>query len=197
MPMIPATPEERASKGSSARVRRGLSWDWKPGTEELLKGSRLAEDEALATGEGYLGSVLQHKDIAHQVDDACMLDVFEIDDAIATSAKELCRIKALFAVAKRASDEHGRADPVDTAVISLRFQPEQVGHAKDATLDVVGKNDEIVISKRDVPGEFINNLAGFSGGTIGLFERRNATSVLLWFVGRADWFSNGFRLHGV
>jgi hypothetical protein len=30
-----------------------------------------------------------------------------------------------------------------------------------------------------------------------LFDCRNANSVLLWFVGGADWFSNGFRLHGV
>ena len=117
-----------------------------------------------------------------------MLDVFEIDDAVAASAKELCRVKPLFAIAKRSTDEHGRADPVDTTVVSLGFQPEKVGHAKNTTLDVVGENDEIVISKRDVPGELVNNFAGVSGGTVGLFECRKATSVFLWFVGGADWF---------
>ena len=162
-----------------------------------LKGARLAQDEALATGEGYFRTVLEDKDITHQVDDACVLDVFEIDDAVAAGAKELGRVKPLFAVAKGSTDEHGRADPIDTAVVSLGFQPEEVGHAKNTTLDVVGENDEIVISERDVPGELVNNLAWFSDGTIGLFDRRNATSVFLWFVGGADWFSNGFRLHGV
>ena len=169
----------------------------RPQRKEVLKGSRLAQDEALATGEGYFRTVLEDKDITHQVDNACVLDVFEIDDAVAAGAKELCRVKPLFAVAKGSTDEHGRADPIDTAVVSLGFQPEEVGHAKNTTLDVVGENDEIVISKRDFPGELVNNLAGFSGGTVGLFDRRKATSVFLWFVGGADWFSNGFRLHGV
>jgi hypothetical protein len=165
--------------------------------EEVLKGARFAQDETLATGKGYFCTVLQHKDIAHQIDDACVLDVFQIDNAVAASTKELCRVKPLFAVAKGATNEHGRTDPIDTAVVSLRFQAEQVGHAKDTTLNVVGENDEIVISKRNVASEFVNNLTGFSGGPIGLFDRRDATSVLLWFFGGADWFSNRFRLHGV
>ena len=53
-----------------------------------LKRSRLAQDEALATGEGYFCPVLEDKDITHQVDNACMLDVFEVDDAVAAGAKE-------------------------------------------------------------------------------------------------------------
>ena len=126
-----------------------------------------------------------------------MLDVFEIDDAITPRAEKLCRVEPLFAITKRATDEHGGADPINSAVISFRFQPEEVGHAKNATLDVIGENDEIVISKWNVAGELVNNLAGFSGGTIGLFDRRKASCVFLWFVGGADWFSNGFRLHGV
>ena len=151
----------------------------------------------MATGEGYFRTVLEDKDIAHQVDDAGVLDVFEIDDAVAASAKELGRVKPLFAVAQGSTDEHGRADPIDTAVVSLGFQPEEVGHAKNTTLDVVGENDEIVISKRDFPGELINNFAGFSGRTVGLLEGRKASSVFLWFLGGADWFSNRFRLHGL
>ena len=169
----------------------------RPQPKRLLERSRFAQDEALTTGEGYFRTVLEDKDITHQVDNARVLDVFEIDDAVAAGAKELCRVKALFAIAKGSTDEHGRADPIDTAIISLGFQPEEVGHAKDTTLDVVGENDEIVISKRDFPGELINNFAGFSDGTVGLFEGRKATSVFLWFVGGADWFSNRFRLHGV
>ena len=151
----------------------------KPRRGRLLKRSRLAQDQALPTGESNFRPVLKHKDIAHQVDNACVLDVFEIDNAIAPGAKELRRVKPLFAVAKGATDEHGRADPINTAVVSFGFQPKQVGHAKNATLDVVGENDEIVVSKRNVPGEFVNNLARFRGGTVGLFERRKATSVFL------------------
>jgi hypothetical protein len=168
-----------------------------PQPRRVLKGSGLPQDEALATGEGDFRTVLEHKDIAHQVDDACMLDVLEVDNAVTAGAEELGWVKPLFAIAKRATDQHGRADPIDAAVISLGLQPEQVGHAKDATFDVVGKNDEIVISKGDVPSELVNNLAGFSGGTIGLIDSRKATSVVLWFFGGADWFSDGFRLHGV
>lgn len=151
----------------------------------------------MATGEGYFCAVLEDKDITHQVDNACVLDVFEVDDAVAAGPKKLRRVKPLLAITKGTTDQHRRADPIDSAVISFRFQPEQVGHAKNTTLDVVGENDEIVISKRDVPGELVNNLAGFSGGTVGLFDRRKATSIFLCFVGGADWFSNGFRLHGV
>ena len=55
----------------------------------LLKGPRLTEDQALATGERDFCPVLQHKDVAHQIDNARMLDVFEIDDAVAPGAKEL------------------------------------------------------------------------------------------------------------
>ena len=126
-----------------------------------------------------------------------MLDMLEVDDAVAAGAEEFCGVKPLFAIAKGTTDEHGRANPIDTAVISLGLQPKQVGHAKDATFDVVGEDDEIVVSKRNVPGELVNNFARFSNGTIGLFDRRNATSVFLWFFGGADWFANGFRLHGV
>lgn len=107
-----------------------------------------------------------------------MLDVLEIDNAIAAGAKELRRVEPLFAVSKGATNEHGRTDPVNTAVISFRLQSEQVGHAKNATLDVIGENHEIVVSKRNVPGEFVNNLARFRGGTISLFDRK-ARSVFL------------------
>ena len=145
----------------------------------MLKGSRLAQHQALATGEGYLRTVLQDKDIAHQINNACVLDVLEIDDAIAAGAKELRRVEPLLAIAKGATNEHGRTDPVNTAVISFRLQSEQVGHAKNATLDVIGENHEIVVSKRNVPGKFVNNLARFRGGTIGLFDNRKANSVFL------------------
>ena len=151
----------------------------------------------MAAGKSYFCTVLEDKDITHQVDNACMLDVFEVDDAVAAGAKEFRWIKPFLAITKGTTDQHRRADPIDTAVISFRFQPEEVGHTKNTTLDVVGKNDEIVISKRDVTGELVNDLAGFSGGTIGLFDLRKAASVFLWFVGGANWFWNGFRLHGV
>ena len=169
-------------------------------SEGSLEGSRLAEDEALATGESYFCSVLQDKDVAHQVDDACVLDMFEIDDAIAPGTEKLGRVKSLFAIAKRTTDEHGGTDPIDAAVISLRFQSQEVGHSKNTTLDVVGENDEVVISKRHVASELVNNRARFGDGTIGLFDRADATGVFfgkLWLVGGADWFSSGFRLHGV
>ena len=138
---------------------------------KVLEGSRLAKDQALPTGEGDFCAVLKHEDIAHQVDDAGVLDVFEIDNAIAPGAKELCRVEPLLAVSKGATDEHGGTDPVDTAVISFRFQSEQVGHAKNATLDVVGENDEIVVSKRNVAGEFVKNFARFRLGAVILLDR--------------------------
>jgi hypothetical protein len=190
---VRATTRKESAGGRAGRD----SGDETPRRTAVLKRTRLAQDEALATGEGYFRTVLQDKDIAHQVDNACVLDVFQIDDAVAAGAKELCRVKPLLAIAKRSTDEHGRANPIDSTVVSLGFQPEEVGHAKNTTFDVVGENDEIVISKRDLPGELVNNLAGVSGGTVSLFECRKATAVFLWFVGGADWFSNRFRLHGL
>jgi hypothetical protein len=173
----PAPGKKLSQKESPGGERHGTIGTYGRGRVSL-KRARLAEDEALATGEGDFRTVLEHKDIAHQVDDACMLDVLEVDDAITAGAEELGRVEPLFAIAKRTTDQHRRADPIDAAVISLGLQAEQVGHPKDATFDVVGENDEIVISKRDVPSQLVNDLPGFSGGTIGLIERRKASSVL-------------------
>ena len=172
-----ATQPERARQGGVDLRNRG-GGEESAAAEIVLKGARLAQDQALATGEGYLRTVLHDKDIAHQINNACVLDVLEIDDAIATCPKKLCRVQPLLAIAKGATNEHGRTDPVNTAVISFRLQSEQVGHAKNATLDVIGENHEIVVSKRNVPGEFVNNLARFRGGTISLFDRK-ARSVFL------------------
>jgi hypothetical protein len=152
----------------------------------FLKRPRLAEDEALATGERNFCPVLQHKDVAHQIDNARVLDVFKIDYAIATGAKELCRIEPLLAVAKRATDEHRRADPVDAAVVAFCFQSQEIGHSEDATFDVVGENNEIVIAKRDIAGELVNHFAGLEARAIPLLDRAEASSVILgklWFFG--------------
>ena len=49
--------ERKASKLTDRQSRKGCLG--------CLEGSRLSQDEALATGEGYFCTVLQHKDIAH------------------------------------------------------------------------------------------------------------------------------------
>ena len=154
----------------------------------------------MSTREGYFCPVLQHKDVAHQIDDAGVLHVFEIDDAVAPGAKELCRVEPLLAVPKRTADEHGRADPIDAAVVSFRFQAQQVRHSKNATLDVVGENNEIIVAKRDVASELVNNFTWFAQIAVLLLKRTEAASVFLrkrWLFSGGDSFSNIFHLHGV
>jgi hypothetical protein len=173
-------PGDEANRAEEAGGARALV-----GPDRCLERSRLAQDEALATGEGHLCPVLQHKDIAHQVDYARMLDVFEINDAIAPGAKELCGVEPLFAIAKRSTDEHGGADPVNTTVISLRFKSKKVGHPENATLDVIGEHNEIVITKRNVSGELVNNFPWFGTDAIRLVDGADSTSVFfreLWLV---------------
>ncbi len=64
--------------------------------------------------------------------------MFEIDNTVAPSAKELGLVESSFALAQGPADEHGRTDPVNATVIPLRFQAEQVRHSKDAAFNVVG-----------------------------------------------------------
>jgi hypothetical protein len=71
-----------------------------------LERSGLAEDQALPAREGDLGAVLQDEDIAHQVNDARVLDVLKIDNAVAPGAKELRLIESPLAIAKGATNKH-------------------------------------------------------------------------------------------
>jgi hypothetical protein len=79
----------------------------KRGAARPLKSSGLSKNQALPAREGDLGAVLQDEDIAHQVHDARVLDVLEIDNAVAPGAKELRPVESFLAVAKRAANKHG------------------------------------------------------------------------------------------
>ena len=72
------------------RRRRGCAAeDDRRVAQVALERSRFAKDKTLPAGEGDFSAVLHHEDIAHQVHDARVLDVFKVDDAIAPRAEEL------------------------------------------------------------------------------------------------------------
>ena len=154
----------------------------------------------MSAGKGDLCAVLHHEDVTHQIDNARMPDVFEVDDAIAPGTKELCSVKPLFAVPKRTTDEHGGADPVDAAIVSFRFQAQQVRHSKDAALDVVGEDHEIVVAERSVASEFVKSLLRLRLTAIRVLDRSDANPAFprrVSVFGGADSFSDIFRLHGI
>jgi len=164
-----------------------------------LESSRFAKDKTLSARKSDFSAVLKHENIAHQIHDSRVLNVFKVNDAIAPGTEELCSVEPFLAVAKGAADKHRGADPIDAAVISLRFQSQQIRHAKDATLDVVRQDDEIVVVQRLVAAELVKNFTSLGLEAVFLRGRGKhpVFDGIAWLFRRAEAFSIYFRLHGV